>query len=447
MDTDALQRKLDLVNELKELQWVLTEGPNGLGRSRYGLAVLNEGLPWAGKFPFNPFLAPAFLPADGLTPELARGLFQGYLRHALDNIRLLRRAKLEVNDKYQAGVHAAQIASLDWEGITEEEKQLVPPLLLVGEAQALDASAQTALLELLGTEWPIKIVLLDPAGCDAGERVAEQIAAANVLLLQALAWRKAFVFKSAVSDSKNMFTGLVKGLRQPGPALFSLLAPANEKHLTANWTTLPRLGLCTRAFPVFGHIPEKKAGLLATSISLEGNPSPAENWHSEPMNYVEDGEEKVVNYSLTYADWLLTQKAWQSEFRPAAPDEKTTPLADYQTLDDAARNGILPVVFVVNETRELQKLVASPKVLEAAEEALSQWNTLREIAGTLTPYPEKLWKEAEAALTKKYEEKMATLKAEYEKEMARQKTDFMEEAKVKLREKLLALSQQKIPQE
>ncbi|MFQ5448506.1 MAG: 4Fe-4S binding protein, partial [Saprospiraceae bacterium] len=447
VDTEALQRKLDLVSDLKELHWILTEGPNGMGRSRLGLAVQGGDLPWAGAYPFNPFLAPVFLPAGNMTPGLAQGLFQGYLRHALDNIRLLRRAQLEANDKYQPGVHAAQIARLDWADLAEEEKQLVPPLLLVGDKNALGEAAIASLMNLLATDWPVKIVLLDTAGYAADGGTPRQLTESGALILQALAWRKAYVFKGSAGDKKVLFNGLLKGMRRQGPALFDLLAPAPERHLPACRTTLAGLAWQTRAFPSFQHMPEEDEGYLSSSISLDGNPSPAENWHRQTLRFESKREEKTQEYSLTFADWLFTLKDWQTEFRPAQPGEKTLPVAGYLALEAGARGGVLPVVFTVNETRELQEMVASPKVTAATSAALSQWNTLREIAGTLTPYPEKLWKEAEAALTEKYEEKMAALKAEYEEKMARQEADFMEKTKVKLREKLLALSRQKFPQD
>ena len=440
VDTDALQRKIDLVSDLKELRWILTEGPNGMGRSRLGLAMYSGGLPWAGAYPFNPFMAPVFLNAKGMTAELALGLFQGYLRHILDNIRLIRRAQMEVNDKYQPAVHAAQIAHLGWADLTEEEKQLVPPLLLAGDKMALGQNATASLMEILATGWPVKIVLLDAGNFPVDENPARRLAISLTLLLQALAWRKAYIFKGSAGDSQNLFAGLVKGMRRPGPALFDLLTPANEKHLTKNWTTLPSLALRTRAFPVFRHEPEENGGFLSSAITLDGNPSPSENWHSMPLNYLEEGIEKTVEYHLTFADWLLTQKAWQPEFRPAVPGEKTTPMAAFLEAKPAERGSLLPAVLQVTEARELQTWVASPKVATATEAALSSWNTLREIGGTLTPYPEKLWKEAEAQNARIFEEKLAAMKAEYEDKLAQQEAGLMENVKVKLREKLLSLS-------
>ena len=100
----------------------------------------------------------------------------------------------------------------------------------------------------------------------------------------------------------------------------------------------------------------------------------------------------------------------------------------------------MPVIFTIGKNDELQRWVASRQVVEAAQAAEHQWHTLREIAGTLTPYPEKLWKAAEVELTQKYESKLADVRAEYEDQLAEKEAMVMADVKVKLREKLLALS-------
>jgi hypothetical protein len=92
----------------------------------------------------------------------------------------------------------------------------------------------------------------------------------------------------------------------------------------------------------------------------------------------------------------------------------------------------------------LRRWVVSRQVVEAAQAAENQWSMLREIAGTLTPYPEKLWKEAEVQLTKTYEVKLAEVRANYEAQLAEKEAAVMAEVKVKLREKLLALSNRKL---
>ncbi|MCB0518993.1 MAG: 4Fe-4S binding protein [Lewinellaceae bacterium] len=440
LDTAILQRKIQLVNDLKELRWLLTEGPNGMGRSRFGLALHDGSLPGA-TFPFNPFTTPVIFDKNGVTAELAEGLFQGYLRHALDNLRLLRRARLEASDKYQPDVHAPKIAALRWQDLEEGEKRLVPPMLLVGNRDSFLDKNFIQLNSLLAGDFPIKIIVLNDGQLSSHGDAAVNFSKNNTLLLSAMALRKAFVFQGVMDGGRVLFNNLLKGLQRPGPAFFHLLAPDHGQHRSLDWTALPKLALETRAFPFFRFDPAAMGDFLSTQTSLEGNPSADENWHIAELNFTEGEVEKSQSYTLTLADWLFTQVNWAPHFRPALEDEPNLlPVTELLKLEPSAREGKVAVIFSLGENGELQRWVASRQVVEAAQAAENQWHTLREIAGTLTPYPEKLWKEAEAELTKKYEAKLADVRADYESQLAEKETAVMADVKVKLREKLLALS-------
>ncbi len=444
MDTAILQRKIQLVNDLKELRWVLTEGPNGMGRSRFGLAMI-DGVSIGVAYPFNPFTAPVLFDNNGLSAELALGLFQGYLRHVVDNLRLMRRAKLEAKDQYLQDVHAEKIAALRWQDLEEDEKRLVPPLLLIGGRDSFLEKNITHLNTLLASDFPIKIIALNDGQLPSNDNASVHFSKINTLLLSALALRKAFVFQGVMKNNQHLFTNLLKGLQRPGPAFFHLLAPSQEGQSIADWTKLPRLALNTRSFPFFSFDPSEQGGFLSTQTSLKGNPSMEENWHTTTLNFIENEKDKSQLYTLTLADWLFTQVNWASHFRPALSDEvNTISISELLELEPKARDGKVPVIFTIDENDELQRWVASRQVVDAAQVAQFQWHTLREIAGTLTPYPEKLWKEVEVELTKKYESKLADVRAEYEVQLTQQEAVVMENVKVKLREKLLALSRREV---
>ena len=138
VDRDQLQRKLELIESLKQLKWALKEGLTGRGRAPYSI-VLDKSLEFAASYPWNPFKVPVLV-AESNAAALALGAFKGQLRHALDNIRLLRRVELEATNKYKASEHDAAIASLKWEDLTEEERAMVPPVFLLATAEWLSES-------------------------------------------------------------------------------------------------------------------------------------------------------------------------------------------------------------------------------------------------------------------------------------------------------------------
>lgn len=451
VDTAALQRKIQLVNDLKELRWVLTEGPNGMGRSRFGLGI-EDGLLLGNTYPINPFTTPVIFDKNGVTAELVSGIFQGYLRHTLDNLRLLRRASLEAKDQYQTDLSAKKIATLRWQDLDENEKRLVPPMLLVGSRDGFLDKKFSQLNSLLVSDFPIKIIVLNDGQLSPDTNTALHFSKNNTLLLSALSLRKAVVFQGVMDGSRVLFNNLLRGLKQPGPAFFHLFYPNNELHSFRNWTNLPKIALETRAFPLLSFDPTAKGysqiipsgNFFSNQISLEDNPSANENWHKVNLEFLENEEPKSIPYKLTLADWLFTQTSWISHFRQALPDEENIlPLAELLKLEPLQREGKLPVIFSIGKDKELLRCVTSRQVVEATQAAENQWITLREIAGTLTPYPAKLWKDAEAELAKKYESKLADIRADYESQLAEKEAAVMADMKVRLREKLLMLSRKK----
>lgn len=434
VDTEALRRKASLANDLKALRWALLEGPGGTGRARYGLAVQAGLWPWAEQYPYNAFLSPALLAGNGALAGIASGLFQGFLRHALDNIKLLRRARLDAKDKYRPEIHDAQIAALNWEGLDDTERGLVPPMMLVGNQSLLEGQQREALDALLASPWPVKILCLDDGLADP-EAPQRQGARGNAALFAAATLRNAYVWQGSLATAPQLFDGLRHGIARPRPAFFHLLAVAPERHTKpwAEWPQLAGLALKSRGFPVFAFDPETENGFLSQATSLDGNPGTDADWWDEPA--VEQ------HYTYTYADWLYTQRAWQAHFTPVYADKAgIKPMAEYLQLGREARQEQRPVIFAPDADGVIMPFAVSNKVVAATEGALHQWRMLREMAGALTPFPEKLRKQVEQEWAEKYQQELEQARSEYELKLQRREQELMQDVRAKLRDKLLSLS-------
>jgi pyruvate-ferredoxin/flavodoxin oxidoreductase len=439
VDTGALQRQVELVNDLKELRRLLTEGSTGNGRARFGAVIPAGSFSWADRFPYNPFLSPVLLNGEGASAGLLTGLFQGYLRHALDNIRLLRRARLEAKGKYRPEQHAREITSLQWEDLDDLEKGLVPPLLLIGDKTLLDREYLPSLSDLLASPWPVKVFVMDDGLASPQGNPAAHFSRRSALLFPALALRNAYVMYGSLDNPKLLFDGLLKGLAGSRPALFHLFAPDQKQHdiQPNDWPKLASLAQETRAFPAFRFDPGRASGSLFAGISIEGNPSEEDAWHSLSLP-CREGE---VNYTRTYADWLFTQKEWISHFQPVELLEgSAVRLPEYLALDEPACKGKTPVILTVDEEGNLFQYSASPAVVAATRAALSWWQTLQEMVGVAKNVPEEIRKSIEGEISEKYEKAIADLRAGYEDKLGRQESELMANVKIRLREKLLALA-------
>ncbi|MCB9329438.1 MAG: 4Fe-4S binding protein, partial [Lewinellaceae bacterium] len=435
IDTAVLQRKTQLAQALKDLLWTLKEGPTGMGRARYGLVFPGGEQAAESLYPFHAFQAPAMVTADG-SLDLSLGLFEAQLRHAIDNIRLLRRAKLEIKNQYRPELHAATIAGLTWDQLTDAEKNLAPPLLVVCNRENLPENFIGQLPKVLASKYPMKIIVLDNGALQPNESPEIYFGTRNAMLQAAQSCRQATVFMGSAANPKVFFEGLLRGMRSHEPAFFLLYCPDSRRHnlpLTA-WPQLAERALNSRAVPFFEVNPAQHGGnSRASAISLRGNPSERAGWAFSAKN-----DDSMV---VTFADWLFTLDDWREYFQ----EQKESPanacqIAEYLDLDAAARVGKTPVIFPFIKNGVSTSYAVSENVAQACGMALSAWNDLREMAGALSPHPEKLWQEAETEIASRYEARIREIEAAHAARVEQLEQEFLEKTRIKLREKLLALS-------
>ena len=439
IDVSKLSRKIDLLEMLNQLKWVLSEGPTGIGRSRFGLLISDsESFSWARKYPHNNFVSPVIIQWKGSAVEQIIGLFHGQLRYLLDNIKLLRRAELEIKDKYDTGIHDEELISLSWEDLTDKEKEMVPPLILVGERKELNDVGWTRLNKILANKWPIKIFLLDNAISSNQSNIEADLSQSTSAILGMISLKNAFVFQGNICNSNHLFDGVLNGLHSPHPALFNLFSAKTDKHVSKHidWMPLASLASNSRAFPVLKYDPQHSEGLMSGGISLEGNADKEINWFSEKITIP---EHEVVDYTITWADWAYSQKNWINEFSLIKENDNNISVADYIELAPKSRSNKTPVIMRHSKEGIIYYLV-SEKVIKMTQIVLNNWNTLQEIAGISGKLPQKLRENVVQEQQAKYETEIAQLKNKHEKELLdleRKQTEFV---KQKLKEKLVALS-------
>ncbi len=438
IDSKLLGRKTDLVDDLKNLKWVLSEGPTGVGRSRYGMLMAGENsMEWAKQYPANNFTNPSVIHWNGSAPEQTLGLFHGQLRYLIDNIKLMRRASLEAKDKYDPVIHDLEIAELTWSELTDDEKNLIPPILLIAERDDLNEVGWSSLNSLLAENYPVKVFLFDNITSPNNSPIANLTQTISGMF-STMALKNAYVFQGGMGDADHLFDGLMTGLDKSYPALFNLYATKYEKHgvIDVDWSPYASLALNSRAFPSFAFNPEEKNNFLNGAINIEGNGAPKEDWVTENLPV---SEEETIEYAVTWADWAYTQSDWKTEFKPVESVDTTAAVADYMKLDLKARKGKTPVIIRVN-SEGICYYEVSDKVIEMTDAVLTNWNTLQELAGEVAAIPKKLREELTQEISSKYEEEIATLKKDYEKQLSDAAAAQTEQLRQQLKEKLVALS-------
>ena len=433
IDTDYLLRLIELSNRITAAHHNLVEGEHGLGRARYGLAVAGGSTAaWAGAFPHNPFQAPTLVDMTGDAAQLAAGLIEGHLDETTDLVRLLRLARLEIDQPDGANWKREALANLHWQDLSEEELEVCPPLILIGSDEMLAGQGLSQLIWLLNSGLPIKVLVL--SSLDFGRRGASSNNPRGNLGLLALAQRNAFVAQTSIADPVHLGESMLQALGYEGPALLQVYAPSPTRHgYPSRQTKLQaQLAVASRTLPLFRYDPRAE-GVFGSRISLDGNPAP-----DQALAQGEDGGRPV-----TLADWALGQERFASQFEALGGDAATpTALHEWLQANAKGRKGKTPYV-AVGDGEDEQRYAVSQILADAAGQCLANWQTLQELAGIVTPFTEQLEQEIRAELADEHQAALDAQKQSSDAEIREIQEKTQAEIASNIRSRLLQLASQK----
>ncbi len=432
IETSRLQRLVDLARALDDEHWRLSQGRYGLGRARFGLAVTDGSVAgWAAAFPNNPFHAPVALDMTG-DPQFAAGLLAGQLTAAIRPIELLQQARAEL------GVRGVEIprAPLQWEDLDEEQKRLCPPMILVGNEAELGGRGLAQVTWLLNSGLPVKILVLSELDMGLDTRHARARPRDGVndprsdLGLMALAQRRAYVAQTSIAEGGHFREVMREALRYCGPALIRVHAPSPQRHGFAPERVLEqaRLARNSRAFPLFRYHPEGE-GVFGSRIDLDGNPDPHSDWASDG-----DGQ------PITPLHWAASEARFAGHFTVLEEDAPNpTGALAWLALDARGRERKTPFI-AFDRGGETVRYRVSTELLEQVGRLAHAWRTLQELAGLVTPFTERVQREAEERVAAEHQAELDATRRDYEQQLAEQRARMQMEISGQIKDRLMALA-------
>ena len=433
IDTDYLLRLIKLAERIAEAHHRLVAGEHGLGRARYGLAVAGgSAAEWAGAFPHNPFQAPVIIDMSGDAAQLSAGLIEGHLDETTELVRLLRLARLEIDQPDGADWKREALASLRWQDLSTEELQICPPLVLVGSDEMLAGRGLSQLVWLLNSGLPVKVLVL--SALDFGLVGGPTNNPRGSLGLLALAQRNAFVAQTSVADPDHLSDSMLRALAFEGPALIQVYAPSPARHGYASKQSIlqARLAVATRVLPLFRYDPMAD-GVFGSRITLEGNPACGDAL----ATVAESG------HVLTPADWARGQERFNSQFAPLA-DNAPAPVAlhEWLQLSEKNRAGKTPYI-ATGDGEDEQRYSLTPALARTAGQCLSNWQTLQELAGIVTPFTEQVEQDIRAEVAAEHQAELDAQKKANDEQIREIQEKTQAEIASKIRSRLLQLASQK----
>ena len=415
VDTARLGRLLDIANRLTDLQSRLTSGRQGLGRSRFGLAIAPGSVAsWAVTYPYNSFQSPVTVDFSNETAQLAAGLLEGHLRDTCETIALIRQARLEIDQPGGYEFTREALAHLSWQDLTEEEREVCPPMLIVGNDDILGGDGLAQLLWSLNSDLPIKV--LSFADLDFGlteshqQEQQYQDPRANTGLL-AIACRSAYVAQTSIANPEHFQRSIAEAIQFSGPAFIRIHSPSPYRHGFESDQTIGQaeLAVRSRAFPLFNYNPALD-GVYGTRLDISANHQPAE----------ESDEESNEESPFTFAHWAATESRFASHFQPSS-EADAVELNEYIGLNERSRKGKSAFISIQtgdNADVTNKQLFVDEALINATKAAQDNWQVLEELSGIVTPFTSLVEEQVKEKVQTEHEAEIATIKADYEKQLS-----------------------------
>ena len=441
VDTRYLLRLIELSKQIEAAHHRLTKGEHGLGRARYGLAVAGGSTAeWAGAFPHNPFQAPVLIDMSGDAAQLAAGLVAAHLDETTELVRLLRLAYLETEHPDGTDWKRETLEKLSWEDLGSEERQLCPPLLLIGSDEMLAGRGLGQLMSVLNSGLPIKVLVLHALDFGLASEPGKATAQAPInnprssLALLALAQRNAYVAQTSIADASHLGESMLQALHHDGPALLQVYAPSPTRHGFASDQTIAQaeLALRSRTMPLFRYDPAVD-GVFGARISLAGNAA------ATAALAFNDADEQP----FSAADWAFGQRRFSAHFQ-ALDDDATAPLALHEWLQLDTRNRSKQTPYLaVGQGEQRRRYSMTAAMSDMAALCAETWQTLQELAGVVTPFTERLEQQIRAEVAAEHQAQLDAQTQDANARILEMQKKTETEIAAKIRSRLMDLASKK----
>ena len=333
-----------------------------------------------------------------------------------DLVRARQIARLEIENRYRSEIHDALFESFDYDAVPANEKKAFPPVLVhLHLESAGDASGVDRLLRALNKAGVARILVTYQEVFDewAAPALGLDIAASM------LAKGNVFVQQSTAALADFIASGVQLCVRSQGSTVLSVCTGSESDVEGIDAFMSAALAADSRAVPAFRHDPEQGEA-WADRFSASENEQPASTWAVEAID-VRTGEALESRpFATTPADVLAIEPHFARYFLPVASSlesPRLLELTEYFELEESARGGMWPYVWMSDRKGVLLRMVLAPAAVRAVESLRMRWKTIQEWAGIDSSILERGLMEANEAARLRQEEAVAAAESDFEARM------------------------------
>ncbi len=348
-------------------------------------------------------------------------MYQANRLNWLEFCKNLRIARLDLANKYVSEKHDALFKNFTEDYLSAEEKAFIPPVYLTLSAKELSTDDKAKLVEILSSDWAIKILLHIDNFVTGDIFSLENLDFwAMNLAKMTLNLNSAFVLQTPAANFPLIIDGFQVGTNFSGPALFSLFVPETHANAPLPADLISAAASDSRVFPTFLFNPEGKN--LRARFSLNDSLQAERMWPETEFVYESaDGEKRSNTLAFTAADFLAISQNSLMHFLPITREywrDFLLPLKDFLTLDEKITERI-PYLTMVDEAGMIWRVIPSEKVVDFCRKTTLNWQFLQELGGINNSHALHRLELEKDQLAKAVQNEINELKQIHEAEMSR----------------------------
>lgn len=299
----------------------------------------------------------------------------------------LRKAKLELDDKYEPEVHDDYFNHFKWFKLDQEELNIFPPVIMFTTSNNLLHEGMSPFSKLLVKNKPIKVVaLVDRTVNPTNPNIDWEDASLSFrqeLAANALAHRNVHTLQCAADRPNGLLMGVRSSMESIAPSVMHLLVPTSNEDLNISFLKV-NAAAAGRYFPYILYDPNKGTQ-WGGRFDVADNSQAEKDWPVYPfVHQSPDDNEMEMDLAFTYADYkaMTPEKVEELFLVPESMvNDYLVPIADYLSMGQDEQTGKVPYIWLVDEDNQMVRAAVPYMWVASCQERLEFWNFIQEIGG------------------------------------------------------------------
>jgi len=324
--------------------------------------------------------------------DAALAALRARLPAAVELIKALAVAALEIEGRYVEAEHDAFFESFDKTSLGPDDLALLPDALIRIRLSGGPLERQAGIAAVLSSGLPVKVLVqIDDILGEPGAEGGPFTFAAARLGVMAVGLPDVYVLQASAAGLYEMRERIERGMAFPGAALFSVFTGAGANGRPPY--LLSAAAMQARVFPAFSYDPSAGAD-LASRFSLDGNPQPEADWPTHGFTYEDAAHRRIADkIAFTPVDFVASDPRYAGHFvsvPAAAANGAMVAVREWLDADRAAVAGKVPYIVMADDENRMHRPIVDEALMEAAQRCRSLWRHLQELGGIRNSHAERL---------------------------------------------------------